>query len=94
MGQCFVIQPFDRGRYDKRYKDVSAPAIRDAALEPYRVDHDPSVSIPIEEIQVGIQSCEACQAEIASAVPPGSACLPSDRRLPHPQACTPRRVRG
>ena len=56
MGNCFVIQPFDDGKFDKRYEDVFAPAVRAAGLEPYRVDHDPSVSIPIEDIQSGIQS--------------------------------------
>jgi hypothetical protein len=69
MGQRFVIQPFDRGRYAKRYEDVFAPAIRDAGLEPYRVDRDPSVSIPIEDIQTGIESCEACLAEISTDNP-------------------------
>ncbi|MBU0719064.1 MAG: hypothetical protein KJ749_12505 [Planctomycetes bacterium] len=44
MGRCFVIQPFDDGgEFDKRYEDVFLPAIRDAGLEPYRVDRDPSV---------------------------------------------------
>jgi hypothetical protein len=69
MGKCFVIQPFDRGRYDKRYEDVFAPAIREAGLEPYRVDRDPSVSIPIEDIETGIESCEACLAEISTDNP-------------------------
>jgi nucleoside 2-deoxyribosyltransferase len=69
MGKCFVIQPFDRGRYDKRYEDVFAPAIREAGLEPYRVDRDPSVSIPIEDIEAGIESCEACLAEISTDNP-------------------------
>ena len=26
MEECFVIQPFDRGVFDKRYDDVYAPA--------------------------------------------------------------------
>ncbi len=65
MGKCFVIQPFDKGRFDKRYEGVFAPAIRAAGLEPYRVDRDPSVSIPIEDIEAGIESCEACLAEIS-----------------------------
>jgi len=69
MGKCFVIQPFDKGRYDKRYEDVFAPAIREAGLEPYRVDRDPSVNIPIEDIQAGIESCEACLAEISTDNP-------------------------
>jgi nucleoside 2-deoxyribosyltransferase len=69
MGKCFVIQPFDKGRFDKRYADVFAPAISDTGLEPYRIDRDPSVSIPIEDIQAGIESCEACLAEISTDNP-------------------------
>ncbi len=69
MGKCFVIQPFDKGRFDKRYEGVFAPAIRAAGLEPYRVDRDPSVSIPIEDIEAGIESCEACLAEISTDNP-------------------------
>jgi hypothetical protein len=65
MPRCFVIQPFDNGPFDKRYKDIFAPAIVNAGLEPYRVDRDPSVSIPIEEIQAGIESSEICLAEIS-----------------------------
>jgi hypothetical protein len=64
MERCFVIQPFDKGRFDKRYEDVLAPAIRKAELEPYRVDRDPSTSIPIEDIKAGIEASEACLAEI------------------------------
>ena len=56
MPSCFVIQPFDAGqRYDKRYHDVFEPAIRDAGFEPYRVDHDPGVSVPIVDIEKGIE---------------------------------------
>ena len=52
MGRCFVIQPFDNGGpFDKRYEDVIVPAITEAGLEPYRVDRDPSVNIPIDEIE-------------------------------------------
>ena len=25
MGKCFVIQPFDKGPFDKRYRDVFSP---------------------------------------------------------------------
>ena len=70
MATCFVIQPFDGGkRYDKRYTDVFAPAIENAGLEPYRVDHDLSVMIPIEEIQRGIEDAVACLAEISTDNP-------------------------
>lgn len=70
MPKCFVIQPFDDGkRYDKRYNDVFAPAIRDAKLEPYRVDRDPSVSVPIDEIEKGIEDSDACLVEISTDNP-------------------------
>lgn len=64
MATCFVMQPFDGGTFDKRYDDVFAPAIRDAELAPYRVDKDPKVSIPIQEIESGIRESQICLAEI------------------------------
>lgn len=69
MARCFVIQPFDRDVFDKRYDDVFAPAIRNAGLEPYRVDRDPGVSIPIEEIESGIRDADLCFAEITTNNP-------------------------
>ena len=66
MPACFIIQPFDNGgRYDKRYGDVFEPAVRKAGLEPYRVDHDPGVSVPIERIEEGIRSAAICLADIS-----------------------------
>lgn len=64
MPTCFVMQPFDDGTFDKRYTDVFAPAIIDADLEPYRVDRDPKVSIPIQDIEKGIRESQICLAEI------------------------------
>lgn len=61
---CFVIQPFDDGKFDKRFKDVFSPAILDAQLEPYRVDQDPRVSIPMEDIKKGIEESKLCLADI------------------------------
>jgi len=69
MGKCFVMQPFDDGVFDKRYDDVFEPAIRDSGLEPYRVDRDPSVSIPIDDIEIGIKRSEICLAEITTDNP-------------------------
>ena len=70
MPRCFVIQPFDGGeRYDKRYADVFEPAIRDADLEPYRVDQDPSVSVPIDDIERGIEHSGVCLVEISTDNP-------------------------
>jgi hypothetical protein len=64
MDTCFVMQPFDGGKFDKRYKDIFAPAIQNAQLEPYRVDQDPKVSIPIQDIERGIRDSKICFAEI------------------------------
>jgi hypothetical protein len=44
---------------------VLSPAIKDADLEPYRVDQDPGVSIPIQSIEDGIQSSYVCLADIS-----------------------------
>jgi hypothetical protein len=64
METCFVMQPFDGGPFDQRYEEVYAQAIKDAGLEPYRVDKDPSVSIPIHQIEAGIRQARVCLAEI------------------------------
>jgi len=69
MGTCFVIQPFDGGAFDKRYEDVFIPAIKAAGMEPYRVDRDPSVAIPIENIEDGIRQADACLADISTMNP-------------------------
>jgi len=64
VNRCFVIQPFDGGMFDDRYEDIIAPAISAAGLEPYRVDRDPKVSIPIQDIESGIRNARICLAEI------------------------------
>lgn len=69
MPTCFVIQPFDSGKFDKRFDDVYAPAIAAADLEPYRVDRDPGVEIPIESIEEGIRNAAICLADITSDNP-------------------------
>src|SRR5258708_4473933 len=69
MSTCFVIQPFDQGPFDKRFDDVFEPAIAEAGLDAYRVDRDPAVSIPIEDIEAGIRNAEVCLAEITTDNP-------------------------
>ncbi len=69
MAHCFVIQPFDGGKFDKRYDDVFAPAITTAGLEPYRVDRDPGVIVPIDEIHRRITTAVACLADITTDNP-------------------------
>jgi hypothetical protein len=69
MPTCFVIQPFDAGKYDKRFVDVFSPAIKAAGLEPYRVDQDPKVEIPIDAIESGISAANVCLADITTDNP-------------------------
>lgn len=60
---CFLIQPFS-DVFNKRYKSVYAPAIRDAGLTPYRIDEDNSVVVPIEDIEKKIEGAAICLADI------------------------------
>lgn len=69
MATCFVIQPFDKGKYDQRFIDIFSPAIIEAGLKPYRIDQDPSVRIPIEDIEKGIIDSALCFAEISTDNP-------------------------
>jgi hypothetical protein len=69
MPTCFVIQPFDSGQYDKRYEQVFKPAIIAAGLEPYRVDQDVRVDVPIDAIESGIRDASVCLAEISTDNP-------------------------
>lgn len=69
MPTCFVIQPFDRGKFDKRFEDTFQPAIEEAGLDAYRVDQDPNVEIPIEAIEEGIRDAAICLADITTDNP-------------------------
>jgi hypothetical protein len=66
---CFVIQPFDQGKYDELYNDVFAPAIAEAGLKPYRVDKDPSATVLIDKIHSEIRAASVCFAEITENNP-------------------------
>jgi hypothetical protein len=59
-----MIQPFDAGKFDKRFDDVFAPAVADAGLEAYRVDRDPGTAVPIDDIERGIVEATACFIDI------------------------------
>lgn len=69
METCFVIQPFDKGNFDDRYNDTFEPAIKEAGLDPYRVDKDLSVRIPIDTIEENIRKAKICFAEITTDNP-------------------------
>ena len=64
MKTCFIIQPFDKGPFDKRFDDIIEPAIHDAGLTAYRVDRDPGVVVLIDEIEKGISNSVAVVADI------------------------------
>jgi hypothetical protein len=66
---CFVIQPFDKGKFDKRFEDVYKPAIKSAGFDVYRVYRDPNVSIPIETIEAEIKSASACFVDLTTDNP-------------------------
>ena len=59
-----MIQPFDGGKFDKRFEDVYKPAINAAGLEAYRVDGDDYVQIPIDAIEDKINAATICLADI------------------------------
>ncbi len=69
MRKCFVIQPFDNDKFDKRYTDIFKPAIENADLFSYRIDKDLSVRIPIDEIEKNIYDSAICFAEITTDNP-------------------------
>ena len=64
MNKCFVIQPFDGGKFDKRYYDIFKPAIEECNLEAYRVDKDINSEIPIDDIDNNIKLSDMCLADI------------------------------
>ena len=64
MKTCFVIQEFNEDN-DKRYQSVIKPAIEAAGFQPYRVDKDKSVQIPILNIEQKIKESAACFADIS-----------------------------
>jgi len=66
MSTCFVIQPFDSGTFDKRYDEIVEPALKQAGLEAYRVDRDPSVAVTIDSIEGRIRTATICLADITT----------------------------
>ncbi len=69
MPTCFVIQPFDFDKYDKRFEDIFKPALEQAGFEAYRVDQDPSVEVPINSIEDRIRDATICLADITTNNP-------------------------
>jgi hypothetical protein len=69
MSKCFIIQPFDDGKFDKRFKDTYEPALKECGVEAYRVDQDINSVIPIEDIDTHIRDSDLCLADITTDNP-------------------------
>ena len=65
MQDCFIIQPFDSGEFDKRFHEIIEPALENAGLHAYRVDQDPNVDITIDAIEEQISKAAICLADIS-----------------------------
>ena len=66
---CFIIQPFDSGKFDRRFTEIYKPAVEKAGLEPYRVDQDQDVDVLIDAIERGISNSAICLADISADNP-------------------------
>ena len=69
MSICFVIQPFDAAKFDRRFSETWKPALEDAGLDVYRVDEDPGAEIPIRAIEEKIHESVICLADISTDNP-------------------------
>ena len=69
MKYCFVIQPFDGDKYDKRFDEIIKPTVESLGYLAYRIDRDPTADILIESIEHKIKSSDFCIAEISTNNP-------------------------
>ena len=69
LPQCFVIQPFDGGMYDRRYKETIKPALEKAGVEPQRADEILGLNPVIEKIESAIAAAPICIAEVSEDNP-------------------------
>jgi len=69
LPQCFVIQPFDGGTYDLRYKETIKPALEKAGVAPKRADEILGLNPVIEKIESAIAAAPICLAEVSEDNP-------------------------
>lgn len=69
MKTCFVIQRFDGGVYDKRYRETFAPAIERAGAKPVRADEVLGTRPIVEKIEEGLRAADVTFAEISEDNP-------------------------
>jgi hypothetical protein len=66
---CFVIQRFDGGVYDKRYRETFAPAIEKGGAKPVRADEVLGTRPVVEKIEEGLRAANVAFAEISEDNP-------------------------
>lgn len=66
---CFVIQSFDGGKYDRRYKESIRPALERAGVDPIRADEILGLNPVIEKIESAIEAASICVAEVSEDNP-------------------------
>ena len=65
MKTCFVIQCFDDGTYDKRYRETFAPAIERGGAKPIRADEVVGTRPVVEKIEQNLRQAAVAFAEIS-----------------------------
>ena len=65
---CFVVMPFD-GLFDDIYREIYAPAIREAGLEPLRADDIYDNQPIIQDIKQAIRDAALVLAEVSDRNP-------------------------
>lgn len=68
LAKCFVVMPFG-GYFDTYYKEVYAPAVRDANLEPGRADEIFASGSVIEQIVKAIKAADVVLADLSGKNP-------------------------
>jgi hypothetical protein len=64
-----VIQSFDSGTYDRRYRETIRPALIAASVEPQRADEILGLNPIIEKIESAIAAASICVAEVSEDNP-------------------------
>ncbi len=66
---CFVIQRFDGGVYDRRYRETFAPAIEAGGAKPVRADEVLGTTPVIEKIEAGLRNATIAFADVSEDNP-------------------------
>ncbi len=66
---CFVIQEFDGGTFDLRYKETIMPALNKAGVDPKRADEILGLQPIIQKIEDAIEQADICIAEVSKDNP-------------------------